>query len=255
MARTSDVIKISIQDIIDYCTCPLKFGQAKKGSNRMTGHDLFIKSARAGVHAYYNAVAQGYSIPAAIARATKKFDIIWLEHYKDVVQDNRMTTYKGWLLAERIASTHNNSEDEVVAVNFPIEVALSSKIIVTDTIDVLIINQKHRSKGGKKIIRGISFVDLDQDDNERLLDVRASLMKTAIQRYLGTQTRRNYTYEVRPFMGKDLVIEPKSHQHRNLLRLAGNVSKSIRQEIWYPTTSKETCKRCHLNKTCNLSLL
>lgn len=220
----------------------------------MTPHDLFIKAGRAAVYAYFNAIAQGYYSPTAITKAVREFDAIWLANQMLVTFDKRLGNYDGRLLVERLASVYNPKEDEVVAVNYPIELALTSNLILTDQIDVLIINKKS-GRGGKQTIRGVCFQELDSNDNDRYTELRANLFKSAIQCYLGNQTRRHYSYEVRPFQGSDKVIDPKVDHRQHLTRLVTNVMKGIKHQVWYPTSSKETCRQCHLKKTCNFSLL
>lgn len=254
MDHSNNISRISVQQIIDYSTCPLKVGQRLSGDEKMTPHDLFIVAGKEAVYAYFNALAQGFYTPTAISRAVKKFDEIWAEKQNNIVYDGRLNSYSGRLLIERIATIYEPKEDEIVAVNFPIEVALSPNLILVDQIDVLIINKKS-GRGGKQTIRAINLHDVDSNCHERFLDFRASVFKMAIQAYLGSQTSRHYLYELRSFTSKDRVIKPKLQQRYPVIRLATNIAKAIRQKIWYPTTSKESCKQCHLKKTCQLSLI
>lgn len=254
MGHTKQTSRISLQEIIDYCTCPLKLSQRLDGNDKLTGHDLFVKAGREAVYSYFNALAQGYYMPTAMSRATKEFDRIWVEHQHLITYDRRKAQYSGRLLVERLASMYDPKQDEVVAVNFPIELALTKNLIITDSIDVLLINKKS-GKGGKRTIRAISTMDLASNDNERYMDMRAGIFKMAIQSYLGQQTKRHYTYEIRSFNSADKVITPKLNQRHDMVRLATNVMKGIKHKVYYPTTSKETCKQCHMKTICSLSLL
>lgn len=218
---------------------------------RLTPHELFVKASKSAIYTYFNALAQKYTLHTAIAKAVKEFDEVWIDHQDNLIYDGRLKNYSGRLLMERIATIYTPRRDEVVAVNFPIELSLTSKLIVTDSVDILIINKEKR----RQTIRGISLMDTDSNNNERYLDLRANIFKMTIQRYLGNQIRRHYKYEVRSFTSPDKIIEPKLYQRYPIIRLVTNIMKGIKHGVWYPTTSKETCKQCHLKRICKMDLL
>ena len=218
----------------------------------MTSRDLFIDSAKESVKIFFNSIAQGYKVPTSIGKCIKAFDSIWMSRINQVVFDQRIKSYNGSLIVERINQIWNERSDEVVGVNFPIEVSISKNVILNDRIDLLLINRKNK---GKITYRAINFFDMNSNDNERYLHLRAGVFKMAMQSYLGQHTRRNYAYEVWPFNGEQIFIDPKNTDRIDLARLVLNISKAIRQEIWFPTSSEETCKQCPYKKNCTFSLI
>lgn len=235
---------------MSYCSCSLQLKLKLEGNKQTTKDRLFEIAGKEALHVYFNKLAQLYSPHVAVEHALSTFDATWISNIKYINEEVSLSNYNGRLLLERINSFYTPSKDEVVAVKFPIQLSVSSKLIVTDVLDLLLINKQDT----KITYRGITFEGLSKNSNDRYLQMRSTLFKNAMQNYLGPSTKRNYLYEIRSF-SNDKLIEPKAGEKPALTRLCLNVYKGIKNNIWTATTSKETCRECPVNKTCSLSLL
>jgi hypothetical protein len=185
----------------------------------------------------------------------RAFDEYWMEHYHRIITDEGTMIYSGDLMISKIDQIYDPSRDEVVASSMPLEVSLSSKLILEDSVDVLII-RKESGANGKTTLRGINLEDPHPADNGRYVHLKAGLFRIAIQRYLGGHAnKRHYLYEYWPLEGTKKIIDPKPFDIPTLFELSYKVSVAIQKKIFYPTMSKEICKACPHKKTCNLTLI
>lgn len=223
----------------------------------MSPSDLFINAAKEGIYEYFKKVAMGQQKRVAIRGGMRKFDEYWITNQDKTIetQSDMFHMYEGDMMVGKINSIHDPKLDEIVGVKFPLELALSPKLILTDTVDILIIR---RYKGGnaRTVIRGISLEDSHPYDNKRYVAMKTAMFRYSVQRYLGgSQIKRNYEYEFRPLKGIDRCIELEPFDIPTMFQIVKNVSLGIDNEIYYPTMSKEVCRGCVFNRTCNLTLV
>lgn len=245
--------KISFRDILSYITCPLKL-KLKTNPEILTNRSLYIKCAKATIDTYLNARANGFTNEKATKDAIRKFDTLWLSNIDKI--DAIIDIHRAMpdMLFTKL-STFYNYRDEIVATNFPIEMSMSPSVILTDTIDLVLI-----SSGGtqdrQKICRLISYDTTYEARNKRLLDLRASFARLVLQRYLNYHdNKRAFSFELRPFFGKDITLEPAPGNYNNLRRLVLNICEAIKQDVSYPTINEQACKDCEYSSICSVKLI
>jgi hypothetical protein len=131
------------------------------GDDKMTSAELFEECSIKALKIFFNALANGSKYSTAIRKAIKRYDSLWVENSNRLILDYKPLSYDGKLLTERISSIYDPKLDEIVAVNFPIAATLRKDLIVTDTLDLLLIRREGFKKK-KQTIRGIIFFEYRQ---------------------------------------------------------------------------------------------
>lgn len=243
---------ITVNEILDYASCPLRVKLRRENPEPITDTELHTKATKEGMYAFFHMKSLGRMQNYAISRAEMRFMEIWMGSKDKAIQSlSSAFTPEDQPMETRILSIYDRFTDCVAGVKFPISFTLSQSIIIEDTIDVVLV----KNACGKICIRGIQFEDDSFLGNTRYMEMRAAIFRLSVQSYLGPKTQRRYSYEFRPLRGSDKVITPEHFYVPIIAEVVRNISRSIAQELWFPTTSKETCRACAFRYMCDLSLV
>lgn len=245
--------RVSYKTIEDYMICPLKLYLYNTKTSKLTHEEYYTACARQALYTYFTAIGIGRSVPQATAACTNKFTEEWQNNIHKLLPTKGIN-FNNKTLLTTVTNIFNPNKDEIVSVKFPLELSLSKNLIVEDLIDLLLI---HRSKGtyGKTTYRAIVFEDVYPFDNKRLQMMRASLFRLALQRHIGRETYKSYSFEIRSFNSPDVIIDPESNYYSLIYSLVSNVNKAMETNSFYPTINKEACKHCSYRDVCNLNLM
>src|SRR3990167_2058500 len=145
------VKKISFDDIFTYATCPIKYKLKKSNAVQPLPRDIYAVATMNSIIRYFDYIGMGRSEKAAIKAATNRFVEEWSAYSVDLAKNADAYKFysKGNLLTTRIQSIYDPTRDEVAATRFPIEVSVTPSIIVTDSIDLILVH-KNRSPNADK---------------------------------------------------------------------------------------------------------
>ena len=274
------VRRISFSEIFDYATCPLKYKFKKEGLLPRATQDVYADITIDALQKFFSQVGMGKRIDTATKKATQYWVERWTAHEFGKDQQREAYKYfsKGKLLVTRISELYHPKQDKVATSSYPLEIAVTPSIIVTDSLDLLLVRTIKQHKMRDRVYyRLIQFCKEADVYNSRYLDYRSSMVRLALQRDLNTRldtsldystsgapgkggftmvsTDRSYIYEIRSIYGEDKVVHPRLHYLKTVYRITSNICNSIANGYFYATTSKEACRNCEFKNICQLSLV
>lgn len=248
-----EVRKISFNSLYEYITCPFKMAFSDK-DKRYTVAELYNYAGRESLKTLFSFIALNRSWSRAYSEATEKFNYIWLSNIDKITEKfNSNVKFLQSYIITKAKKIVDFKSDEIVSVNFPLEYALNSSTILTDNIDLLVINSP--SLTSKKTYRAINFFSRMPFENKRYFNLRAGFFRLTIQSYLSRSHYRDFSYELAPLNGSDEIYAPSPHFLPTIRTLVKNVAEGINNKVYYPTNNEQTCEGCPYKKTCSMSLI
>lgn len=248
----AQLLKIEFRDVLEYVTCPLRLA-FKKDRQVLTRRELYSTSMRSAILTFFNYRAAGMSPNQCMKRATKKFNDTWFTGTNKFKIENIDYIEFFNTLSASILSIYKHNSDIVVGTQVPIEFTVNSSLLLTDTIDILLINDPIGGKA-KVIYRGIIIDDFYDLKLKRYIELRAAFFRLALQREYGSDRRRNFSFEVRSVYGQDIIIEPGPGDFKLLKSIVENVAKAISNGIKYPAVNPRACSDCPYREDCDMKL-
>ena len=191
------VRRISFSEIFDYATCPLKYKFKKDGLLPRAVQDVYADVTIDALQKFFSQVGMGKRIHTATKRATEYWVERWYAH--EFGSDQKRDAYKyfskGKLLVTMINELYHPKDDKVATSKYPLEIAVSPTIIVTDSLDLMLVRAIKRSNIRDKVYyRLIQFCREADIYNTRYLDYRSSMVRLALQRDLNTRIDSSLDY-------------------------------------------------------------